>query len=201
MTRSESKYFNTAKKMDLALVELLKTKPLEYVTVSEICQKAGVNRSTFYLHYETVMDLLNETARLLLDDFLTYFNPDSKAIAFDLAEADSEDLFFICDEYLLPYLTYIKDHKEVFSTAVRHIKTFGFEEVYERMFTHIFDPILDRFHYSVDQRKYVMKYYLSGICAIVMEWIRDGCEKKAEEISAIITICIYGKDGNFRPQK
>ena len=199
MTKSESKYFNTAKKMDLALVELLKTKPLEYVTVSEICQKAGVNRSTFYLHYETVVDLLNETTRLLLDEFLTYFTPDSKEIALNLAEAKAEDLFFICDEYLLPYLSYIKDHKEIFGTAVSHVKTLGFEEIYERMFKHIFDPILNRFHYSANQRKYVMLYYLSGINAIVTEWIRDGCEKKAEEISAIITVCIYGKDGIFRP--
>ena len=65
MNKSESKYFNTAKKMDLALISLLKKKSFEYVTVSEICEKAGVNRSTFYLHYETVDDLLNET-RLLL---------------------------------------------------------------------------------------------------------------------------------------
>lgn len=199
MTKSESKYFNTAKKMDLALVELLKTKPLEYVTVSEICQKAGVNRSTFYLHYETVVDLLNETTRLLLDEFLTYFTPDSKEIALNLEEAKAEDLFFICDEYLLPYLSYIKDHKEIFGTAVNHVKTLGFEEIYERMFKHIFDPILNRFHYSADQRKYVMLYYLSGINAIVTKWIRDGCEKKAEEISAIITVCIYGKDGMIRP--
>lgn len=199
MTKSESKYFNTAKKMDLALMELLKTKPFEYVTVSEICKKAGVNRSTFYLHYETVTDLLHETARLLLDEFLAYFDPASQKIAFNFTEADPEELFFISDKYLLPYLTYIKDRKEIFGTVLCHVKTFGFENVYERMFDHIFDPILDRFHYSADQRRYVMKYYLSGICAVVMEWLREGCEKKAEEIAGIITVCIYGKDGIFRP--
>ena len=61
MNKSESKYFNTATKMDLALISLLKKKPFEYITVSEICETAGVNRSTFYLHYETVSDLLDET--------------------------------------------------------------------------------------------------------------------------------------------
>jgi hypothetical protein len=54
MNKSESKYFNTATKMDLALISLLKKKPFEYITVTEICKAAGVNRSTFYLHYETV---------------------------------------------------------------------------------------------------------------------------------------------------
>ena len=73
MNKSESKYFNTATKMDLALISLLKKKSFDYITVSEICETAGVNRSTFYLHYETVGDLLDETVRYLLNDFLSYF--------------------------------------------------------------------------------------------------------------------------------
>ena len=76
MNKSESKYFNTATKMDLALISLLKKKPFDYITVSEICEEAGVNRSTFYLHYETIGDLLAETTRYLLDDFLAYFSTD-----------------------------------------------------------------------------------------------------------------------------
>ena len=49
MNKSESKYFNTALRLDEALIELLEEKDLEYITVKEICQRAGVNRSTFYL--------------------------------------------------------------------------------------------------------------------------------------------------------
>ena len=74
MKRSESKYFNTAVKMDTALISLLQKKSFEYISVREICETAGVNRSTFYLHYETIGDLLNETVRYLLDDFLSYFS-------------------------------------------------------------------------------------------------------------------------------
>ena len=60
MNKSESKYYNTAVKMDEALLTLLEKKDFEYITVKEICEKADVNRSTFYLHYETVGDLLDE---------------------------------------------------------------------------------------------------------------------------------------------
>ena len=56
MNKSESKYFNTAVKMDTALMSLLKKKPFEYITVRELCETAGVNRSTFYLHYENMGD-------------------------------------------------------------------------------------------------------------------------------------------------
>lgn len=40
--------------MDQALIDLLEAKPFAYITVKEICEKAGVNRSAFYLHYETI---------------------------------------------------------------------------------------------------------------------------------------------------
>lgn len=61
MNKSESKYFSTAERMDEALIHLLEAKGMEYITVKDICTQAGVNRSTFYLHYETIWDLLRET--------------------------------------------------------------------------------------------------------------------------------------------
>ena len=192
MNKSESKYFNTATKMDLALISLLKKKSLEYITVSEICEMAGVNRSTFYLHYETIGDLLDETARYLIDDFLSYFSNDVKSISFNLKNCELDELVFICDKYLTPYLTYVKNHKEVFGTALLHNQIFRFEDVYKRMYENIFNPILDRFHYPNEERKYVMMYYLNGINAIVLEWLKDGCKRSIDEMSKIISVCIYG---------
>ena len=95
-------------------------------------------------------------------------------------------------KYLTPYLTYIKENKEIFSTALSHIKSFNFDRVYERMFEYIFNPILDRFHYPQEDRKYVMIYYLNGINAISFEWVKDDCKKSIEEISKIINTCIFG---------
>ncbi|MBQ2767566.1 MAG: TetR/AcrR family transcriptional regulator [Clostridia bacterium] len=194
MNKSESKYFNTATKMDLALISLLKKKSFDYITVSEICETAGVNRSTFYLHYETVGDLLDETARYLLNSFLSYFSTDTKSIALNLKNCELNDLIFICDKYLTPYLTYIKDNKEIFATALANNKTLGFEDVYQRMFDNIFNPILERFHYPSSIRQYVMMYYLNGINAIIVEWLKNGCAMSTDELSKIIAICIYGKD-------
>ena len=192
MNKSESINFNTATKMDLALISLLKKKSFEYISVSEICEIAGVNRSTFYLHYETVGDLLEETTRYLLNDFLSYFSTDTKSISFNLTNCELDELIFISDKYLTPYLTYIKDHKEVFATALSHNKTLGFEVVYHRMFENIFNPILNRFDYPEKDRQYVMMYYLNGINAIITEWLKNSCNKSIKEIIYIITICIFG---------
>ena len=57
MNKNESKYFNTAVKMDQALIFLLEKKNFEYITIKENCSTAGVNRSTFYLHNENTYDL------------------------------------------------------------------------------------------------------------------------------------------------
>ncbi len=192
MNKSESKYFNTATKMNLALISLLKKKSFEYITVSEICKTAGVNRSTFYLHYETIGDLLNETTRYMLNDFLSYFSKETKSISVNILNCDTDELIFINDKYLTPYFTYIKEHKEIFLTALLHDKTFGFENIYQRLFENIFNPILNRFHYPLNNRQYVMKYYLSGINAIICEWLKNDCNKSIEEISEIISVCIYG---------
>ncbi len=49
-----------------------------------------------------------------------------------------------------------------------------------------------RIDYPEDYKKYVMMYYLNGINALILEWIKDNCEKPIEEISKIIEICIFG---------
>ena len=47
-----------------------KNRSFTYITVKEICEAAGVNRSTFYLHYETMADLLSESAQYIIDRFV-----------------------------------------------------------------------------------------------------------------------------------
>ena len=194
MTKAESKYFNTSVKMSDALLDLLKTKPFAYITISEICKKAGVNRSTFYLHYENTADLLAETEQRLLGDFLSYFMVDTVALTAHFADCEEKELNFITEEYLHPYLSYIRDNRHVFATILRHANSFHFDAVFQRLFQHVFDPILHRFGYPAEERKYVMMFYLSGINALVLEWLKDGCRKSIEEVSHIIRECIFGRN-------
>ena len=41
-----------------ALIDLLQEKALENISVRELVNKADINRSTFYSHYDTIYDLL-----------------------------------------------------------------------------------------------------------------------------------------------
>ena len=192
MNKSQSKYFNTAMKMDEALITLLEKKDFEFISIREICDTAGVNRSTFYLHYDNTLDLLKETIKHILDSFLTYFSVDTKRIMdrFDACELD--DLVFITPEYIIPYLTFIKDNQRLFRTTLKQFDILGMNGVYEKMFTHIFSPILSRFHVPEKERAYVMRFYLSGVTAVVAEWIDNGCADDMENILKVIIDCIMG---------
>ena len=102
MNKSESKYFNTASKMDEAFLDLLSKKDFAYITVKEICDKAGVNRSTFYLHYETVSDLLSESIEYMNGQFLDYIKHDSQEFVKRLKDCPLDELYLITPEYLNP---------------------------------------------------------------------------------------------------
>ena len=45
-----------------ALLELMQHKPVNKITVKEICERAELNRATFYAHYSDCFDLLERWA-------------------------------------------------------------------------------------------------------------------------------------------
>ncbi len=191
MNKSESKYFRTAKRMDDALVELLNEKPFEYITVKEICAKAGVNRSTFYLHYETVGDLLNETIDGTMRDFYARFSGIEANFKARIKTCPLDELVLITPEYLDAYLTYIRENRRVFS-CMALVRPTGVdtERLFRQLYEMVFSPILSRFQIDEEERRYMMLFYLNGIMAIIREWIAGDCDKSNNEISAIILRCV-----------
>lgn len=194
MKKTESKYFHTAERFDKALLSLLEKKPFEYVTVSELCEAAEVNRSTFYLHYENTTDVLKEASAYVLDNFASYFSVDMESITSKYATCDLQELNFINEEYLHPYLSFIKDNQRLFFTVLSQPTVFDSRAIFQRLFDNIFNPILDRFHYPRDEQHYVMMFYLNGITAIITEWIKEGCNRSIADIATIIHYCIFGRE-------
>ena len=190
MNKSESKYFNTAVRMDEALIELLEKKEFEYITVKEICEKAGVNRSTFYLHYETIGDLLDECVEYKHDECTRRYAMHLTDIKKRLQSENLEDLIFISPEYLQPYLEFVKNNKRLFKAVLSQPAVFKAEETFRRMFTDIFSPILDRFRLTERDKPYIISFYISGIMAIISEWIRGDCADTVERVTDICMRCV-----------
>ena len=168
MNKSESKYFNTAVRMDEALIELLETQEFSYISVKSICEKAGVNRSTFYLHYENTSDLLAETLQYILDSFTSCF---------------------------VPYLEYIKKNRRIYQAAFEN-KAYETDKKYSGLYTYILEPILGRFGFAEKDRKYVSAFYIRGITGIVNEWVEDGCKEAVSEMASLIIKVVIGDNAN-----
>lgn len=190
MKKAESKYFNTALRMDRAFLELLEKKDMEYITVKEICEAAGVNRSTFYLHYETIGDLLTESAQYINEQFLEHMKMRADVFISKIKKCPLDELYLVTPEYLTPYLEYIAQNKRLFRTALKKSGSLGLDRTYSQMMHHVFSPILERFQIAESDQSYIMAFYIHGLMAIISEWLKNDCADSISHISAIMEQCV-----------
>lgn len=187
MNKSESKFKNTAIKMNKALIELLKEKEFDKISILEICQKAGVNRSTFYSHYSNTYDLLEEVYQTFLKDLSQYFRNDVNS----LEELRPKEDVFVHSEYLVPYLEFIKDNKSFFKAYMSNLRNFKRDEFYSFIIDKVIIPICRK--NGITDRTvvdYISKFYLQGIAAIIKEWVNNDCINDVDYICEIIILCI-----------
>ena len=168
MKNHESKYYNTALLMNEALLILLEKKEYEFITIKEICEKAGVNRSTFYLHYESIDDLLEETKKNTNKKFQDVF--DNKTI--NPITLPKEDLFFIKEDELIPYLTFVKENKRIYKLMFKYSYIFKGEVQFKKFYDEIFAVVLDKYDVIKQERDYVFAYYTSGVIAIIKNGLK-----------------------------
>lgn len=185
MNKHESKYFNTARKMGDTLLLLLDEKDFESITIKDICKNAKVNRSTFYLHYSNLYDVLEEVIERLSASFYQYF-PSRESDLTILQNKEIKDLFLIKEEYLIPYLNFIKENKKVYQAVKCNPTLFNATLTYDKMFQTIFSPILKRFNLDPKWHKYIMDYYINGISALILDWVADDCAIDVQEVAQFI---------------
>ena len=70
--REDQRITLTKKLLRDSLVELLNEKSIYKITIRELCEVAGINRSTFYRYYENQFSLLGEMEGEIVD--IIYFN-------------------------------------------------------------------------------------------------------------------------------
>lgn len=95
----------TEKAIKNAFIELRAKKPLEKVTVTELCRLACINKSTFYAHYEDVYDLSDALEEEMV-----------QAILGGLSwEQEEQDLEVFIRELCMSFLSHISLMKILFS--------------------------------------------------------------------------------------
>lgn len=187
---SQSRYQRTADRMDEAFLELLGERDFPFITVKEVCARAGVNRSTFYLHYETVEDLLTESVRHMQEKFMGYFGGNAGATVRRLSTCPVGELDLVTADYLTPYLSFIRDNKRLFRVATEHPGTLRADRTYELMYHGVFETILTRLGVPEADRGYLMDFYIQGLMAIVARWLEGDCADPIEHVIAVIRQCV-----------
>ena len=121
-TRVDPRTRRTLAALRQALVELLETTPLSQITVSELCRTAGVHRTTFYKHFDTVGEVASDVVaevhqrivapsgeeerglvgyRLWLTAFLEHLQANAEAYAGVLGPAgDTALVRAVCDDLI-----------------------------------------------------------------------------------------------------
>ena len=175
MNKSESKYFNTAVKFDKALLSLLEKKPFEYITISEICEKAGVNRSTFYLHYQDQFELLADIEKDVLENT-------EKALG-------NFDGSLNTKEGIAVFLEYLKKNKETFGVLLCQQDSEDFQKT---IIKHIEKNVKASVPEMLDYKNadYAFTFVMYGSFNVLKAWIQRDFDTPVNELSELIyTLC------------
>ena len=100
-----------------ALYEKLKTTPIHKISVTELCEAAEINRSTFYLHYKDCRDVLDQQLEIICDRMIEYAGSHPSESGFDtILEmwnmiSNDEELIFVarhCENTVQAFDKYMK---------------------------------------------------------------------------------------------
>ena len=149
----------TKKVIKESLIELLKTREIHQVTVTDICKKADINRGTFYTHYKDAFDLFQSMEDELFHQILKY-----------IKEIPIEEYNSLL---LLKVLELIKENKDLCKVLFCNQRD---------------SSILNRILNIADQidANYYMRYSVGGCISIIETWLENDLPESPEELVQII---------------
>ncbi len=163
-------------------------KPVEKITIRELCDLANINRTSFYDHYWDYPDLVNsletEIANSLFNQFDGLFSREDSA-----------------EVTMRKYLHLIKNSKEIkilFSNFGCQKCLQMFEDALKEQ---TFKDWLKREEITKVQADYLFRYIVSGGWAVIQQWYQGGFAEQEEQIQALLTEVITKGLYSFLPSK
>lgn len=167
-----------------ALLALLEGKPVEQVTVTELCEKADINRNTFYAHYAAPEEVLHELEDELFGD-----------LAGMLEEGDGT--FFTSS-----ILSHIAAHKGVYRVLWRS----GSQRLLKRQIgfaiAHGQSRWEDETGGDPSEVSQYLRFAAAGGLELVREWVEGGCQEPQDTLADRLDRFVsMGRDGVHRTRK
>lgn len=180
MDKKESRRVKLTKRiLKDSLLELLQEKNIRHITVTELCQKADVNRSTFYAYYESPYDLMISMQNDIVADSIEMLD------SFSALPAKKRMLFLL------------EKHLEYTGAHIREFQAFS-SDIGEdfnlpiKVMEIIVGPYLKvRSEKSglSDDAQQLSTFCIFGTIGIVKEWIRTGQKKSTSMLAS--EICLH----------
>lgn len=163
-----------------ALVQLMQEQHISRISVRALCEIAGINRSTFYMHYTDQYDLLNSVEREVLDNLNTY-----------LEKQDFNHNHPISVQVLTIILDYIKENVQLFKALLSENCDFAFQkdimELAQVISSQLSQPL------DPKAQEYIKAFSLTGAISILQKWLQDGMDEPSAQMSEfIIQVLYYG---------
>lgn len=178
MDKAESKRANTARRMDAALLGLLAEKPFDAITVTDVCRRAGVHRSTFYAHYANTTELLGEVRDATMRGFYEHFDH----LAFD---GD-----YLSGDYLDVYLRFVEENKAVFAVFLENLHLFDAHGILADMERDVVRVSPGGAVQGKGRMRYELAFAASGVTSVVSLWLASGCRESRAELRDVILGCL-----------
>lgn len=149
----------TKKIIEDTFVDLLQTKPLNKITVTMICEKAQINRGTFYKYYDNPFDLMEKLQEEGLSEMEKM-----------LSQITEEGL----EDFLLKILLVIKERKKIITTLDVNLNNDSFYNQLSQVAMKVMRERMD--HENEEKNKLKIQYVIGGCANIILQWMNDGME-------------------------
>lgn len=153
-----------------ALKHLMKKKVFSTITVSELCEQADVNRSTFYYHYSSTEAVLYELHQMFFEKMVERLNLDSGPTA---------------SLNNLPELTDLLKTASNKSTDLYFMLVHDDNKLLQQHICQYFSTILMKDNVEPLER-YGIIYHLLASITIVQLWLVEQCPCTAEEMASLV---------------
>ena len=169
-TKNNTRAKATKEAFKNALIELLlEDQRTEQITVTQICSRAGINRSTFYSHYDIPMDIMQEIEEEVLTDYRECI----------VAIAQSDKSRIIC------LLRFIKENARIFRILLKDTHKNAF---YEKVIASTLSELEQVKSIVREQRyvPYIYDYLLNGSAVVLLDWINSGFNLSESELAELL---------------
>lgn len=156
---------SSMEKIEKIFLQLIQKKNIEEISVSTICEKANLNRSTFYANYIDIYDLAEKIKKDMEIEFAE----------FQISMNSKTD-----EKGYLNMFRHIKENQIFFKTY------FKLENISMSKPTEYRIDLAEKY-YDNKYIDYHIEFFRAGLNAVIKKWLAGGCKESPEVINEIIT--------------